>query len=903
MRSIPSLRLVAAITLIALFSACGGESSPPPPPPDVRISLTSSASAILAGDAAQITAVVNNDPTNKGVSWKVDCASAPCGAVSPASTASGAATTYNAPSTPPAFDTQITITAKSIANPAISQATNLIVTGLTISVTPDSATVNAGSTAQFKATVGNDPGNQGVNWSVSCSAASCGTVSPASTASGVATTYTAPSDLPAGDLPVTITAAASANTNATASAGVIVPGTNVVVNPDSAVVQAGSTAPFTATVTNDPTHAGVTWSLSCSPEPCGSVAPLNTGSGVATTYTAPAAPPDSDLPVTLTATSIFNTAVAAGASITVPAITVSLSAHSALIPENVTQEFTATVGNDPGNHGVKWTLTQGSAACSHGCGTVSPSTTASGSAATYTAPASIPTGDPVVLTATSVSDSGKSDTATITISSGTVKLVPYNLNFGSRLVGTTSPAQNVALTNTGNSALTISSISITGTNAANFALAQSSPCGSSVASSSTCTIGVQFAPHGSGSLSASLTITDSSSDSPQQVPLHGQGVTICTAQIKQTLQAAPVRAAISTLGSVTTPSPTGASTVGTRVMRLVDTSREDPFLENGSKRELLVRFWYPASLKENCKLAEYTPREVWSYFSQLMHLPLPEVTTNSCQDAPVAEGAHPVVVFTHGYTGTFTDYTYLFEDLASRGYVVASVDHTYEATAVKFPDGRFLHSGFGSHFGSRLLEDRQSMAFALSVRLGDLEFIGDKLRDLNGSVRSPFAGHLDLSRMAVAGHSMGGLTAALAVEHDLRFKAGVILDVHDGFVPDEAVASTQTPVFILASGREQWSENECKLWKNLHGPRFAINFAGAEHLTSSDAVWLARNAVKTGTMGTDKTIFAIRSYVADFLDTTLRGYSQSPRLTQNTHEFPDVMVSAPAKALCNNGGE
>jgi pimeloyl-ACP methyl ester carboxylesterase len=195
------------------------------------------------------------------------------------------------------------------------------------------------------------------------------------------------------------------------------------------------------------------------------------------------------------------------------------------------------------------------------------------------------------------------------------------------------------------------------------------------------------------------------------------------------------------------------------------------------------------------------------------------------------------------------------------------------------------------------------MAFALSVRLGDLEFIGDKLRDLNGSVRSPFGGHLDLSRMAVAGHSMGGLTAALAVEHDLRFKAGVILDVHDGFVPDEAVASTQTPVFILASGREQWSENECKLWKNLRGPRFAVNFAGAEHLTSSDAVWLARNAVKTGTMGTDKTIFAIRSYVADFLDTTLRGYSQSPRLTQNTPEFPDVMVSAPAKALCGNGSE
>jgi len=46
-------------------------------------------------------------------------------------------------------------------------------------------------------------------------------------------------------------------------------------------------------------------------------------------------------------------------------------------------------------------------------------------------------------------------------------------------------------------------------------------------------------------------------------------------------------------------------------------------------------------------------------------VPLPEVKTNSCEDAIVASGAHPVVVFTPGYTGTFTDYTFLFEDLAA----------------------------------------------------------------------------------------------------------------------------------------------------------------------------------------------------------------------------------------------
>jgi len=127
---------------------------------------------------------------------------------------------------------------------------------------------------------------------------------------------------------------------------------------------------------------------------------------------------------------------------------------------------------------------------------------------------------------------------------------------------------------------------------------------------------------------------------------------------------------------------------------LIDAVHEDPYLANGAKRELLVRFWYPAWVNSGCQPAPYTDPAVWSYFSELVRVALPAVHTNSCLDARILDGAYPVVVFTPGYTGTFTDYTFLFEDLASRGYVVASVDHTYEATAVAFPDGdlsnRFL---------------------------------------------------------------------------------------------------------------------------------------------------------------------------------------------------------------------
>jgi predicted dienelactone hydrolase len=581
----------------------------------------------------------------------------------------------------------------------------------------------------------------------------------------------------------------------------------------------------------------------------------------------------------------------------VHAITVSVTPTSALMPLNATQQFTPTVSNDPTNAGVTWALVQDPTACSPSCGTALPSSTASKSATTYTAPGAVPANPTVALNVASVKDTTKSASATITITAGTVKLVPAILNLGVVGTGGTSRPMVTALTNTGSGILNITSVNTSGP------FAQTNDCGTSVAAGASCTISVTFKPANAGASSGTLTITDDSADSPQQVHLSGYGFQPCRAQIKKTLSGPLVRSALATFGTATVPAPTGSSRVGTRVMRLVDATRDDPFLENGTKRELMVRFWYPASQVQACKPAEYTPPAVWSYFSQLIGLPLPAVMTNSCLDAPITNGAHPVVVFTHGYTGTFTDYTFIFEDLASRGYVVASVDHTYEATAVEFPEGRFVHSGFGSHLGSKLLEDEQALALALTVRLADLKFVRTELERMNTTPRGPFAGKLDTTKVALAGHSMGGLAASLGVQRDRRFRAGIILDVHDGDVPTAVVRATGTPVLILASGRKQWTENECKLWSSLRGPRFAVNLEGAEHLTTSDAVWLARDAIKTGTMGPDKAVSAVREYVAAFLDANLQGKAPEPLLAGPSADYPDAVVTTQTQSLCTEAGK
>ncbi|HEV2492095.1 MAG TPA: choice-of-anchor D domain-containing protein [Terriglobia bacterium] len=121
---------------------------------------------------------------------------------------------------------------------------------------------------------------------------------------------------------------------------------------------------------------------------------------------------------------------------------------------------------------------------------------------------------------------GSPQTVTLTGTGGSgtgpaVALAPTSLTFNSQLVGTTSAPQPVTLTNSGNAALTINSIGISGANASDFA--QSNNCPGSLAANASCTINVTFTPTAAGARSASVSIADNAPGSPQAVSLSGTG--------------------------------------------------------------------------------------------------------------------------------------------------------------------------------------------------------------------------------------------------------------------------------------------------------------------------------------------------------------------------------------------
>ena len=117
----------------------------------------------------------------------------------------------------------------------------------------------------------------------------------------------------------------------------------------------------------------------------------------------------------------------------------------------------------------------------------------------------------------------------------------------------------------------------------------------------------------------------------------------------------------------------------------------------------MVSIWYPAGGSEGRALAGYiAPRPGRLLAEALLRqvdrdpamVDLSAVRTHAYQDAPARRGSYPVVLYSPGGGQSRSVGTVLVEDLASQGYVVVSIDHTYEAPAMRFREGAWRRPPF-----------------------------------------------------------------------------------------------------------------------------------------------------------------------------------------------------------------
>ena len=220
---------------------------------------------------------------------------------------------------------------------------------ITVSVSPATASAQAGGGPQkFAASVRNDRHTRGVRWTLSgagCSGSPCGTLSSSTSASGTPITYTAPPNVPS-PATVTLTATSVSNTSKSASATITITGSSAALSVAISVKRGSltitQTLPVTATVQNDVTAAGVTWSSSgpaCSGTSCGTFASVTSNSA---TYIAPGTPGM----YSSTATSVADVTKSASSSIGVTDLSGVLTYHNNLSRDGTnTHEFALTPSN------------------------------------------------------------------------------------------------------------------------------------------------------------------------------------------------------------------------------------------------------------------------------------------------------------------------------------------------------------------------------------------------------------------------------------------------------------------------------------------------------------------------------------------------------------------------------
>ncbi|WFB10494.1 hydrolase [Streptomyces sp. LX-29] len=347
-------------------------------------------------------------------------------------------------------------------------------------------------------------------------------------------------------------------------------------------------------------------------------------------------------------------------------------------------------------------------------------------------------------------------------------------------------------------------------------------------------------------------------------------------------------------GQLTLPAPTGRYGVGTVDLHLRDSSRMDPWVP-GQQRELMVSLWYPATHTGNFPAAKLPVSQ------QVLPGGVTLPTTAGHIGAPVdaRAGKLPVLLYSPGLHGHRGQATTLVQDLASRGYLVVTMDHTHDSSDVLFPDGRHEVN---------LMPPGSKSRHTIDVRAADTRFVIDQLVALargdnpdaeNKQLPQGLSEAVNTKRIGMFGSSLGGGAVPAAMQADSRIDAGANLDGQ--FFGTSINKSLDRPFLLFSSERHNRDTDRswARFWRHLHGERLDLKLRGSGHNSFVDHQVLFRQAPGAfgltlpqldqilGTIDPNRSIAIQRTYLAAFFDKHLR-HRSGHLLDGPSRHYPEV---------------
>tara|TARA_B100000579_G_scaffold50664_1_gene35280 strand:+ start:5237 stop:6385 length:1149 start_codon:yes stop_codon:yes gene_type:complete len=300
------------------------------------------------------------------------------------------------------------------------------------------------------------------------------------------------------------------------------------------------------------------------------------------------------------------------------------------------------------------------------------------------------------------------------------------------------------------------------------------------------------------------------------------------------------------------PTPNGNYIIGTDIMILEDQNRLETFTKTiDDNRKIVVQVWYPATSKSDSlyPYLDYKDIKV-PYIAKRLEISekivnhVNKIKANSYYQATPSTDEFPLIIFSHGLGGNRMQNTINIESLVSNGYIVFSIEHTYDANITVFNDSTF------AEFDSYLPDDVSVEEFynvripQIKVRANDVSFLIDKIETLKS--QNHYLGRMsNMNSIGVFGHSFGGGTAALSSALDNRIKACITLDGWFEPIPPNILnKGINIPFLFIGQPQEEWitapynNQQLTTFHDNNTNDSFIIEIKNTKHMDYSDISYI-----------------------------------------------------------------